>query len=232
MLEVTARSSSRKAALCAFGISLLLSAFLIPAAAQQPTSAGDPQAPAQPSGQAAPVTPAQSQASATTPALALKTTLDDFAWLAGRWQGVWGPRIAQQAWMPPKAGVMLGTFQLVQDDKTLVLELFTLVQTPDGIELHIRHFTPSLAAWEKSGATILNLASADPSLMVFENPIDGEPKHSILQRKDPDTYIARSEIMPDKGDTQVIEITYHRQVAGPPPKHRDQKSKPKPPPNK
>src|ERR1700686_3843125 len=32
-----------------------------------------------------------------------KATLADFAWLAGRWQGVWGPRIAQQVWMPPKS---------------------------------------------------------------------------------------------------------------------------------
>jgi hypothetical protein len=230
-LEVTARSSIRNAALCLLWTSLLLSAFLMPAAAQQPTGTGAQQTSAQSPDQTAPAaSPAQPQASAATPAPAPKTTLADFAWLTGRWQGTWGPRVAQQAWMPPKAGVMLGTFQLVQDDKTLVLELFTLVETPDGIQLHIRHFTPSLAAWEKSGATVLNLASADPTLIVFENPIDGQPKHSIFQRKDADTYIARSEIAPDKGDMQVIEITYRRQIAGPPPKHRNEKSKPKPQP--
>jgi Domain of unknown function (DUF6265) len=148
-----------------------------------------------------------------------KPTLADFAWLAGRWQGTWGPRVAQQVWAAPRAGVMMGTFQLAENDKTLVLELFTVVEGPDGIKFHLRHFTPSLVAWEKPGPTVLNLASADPKSIVFENPHDGQPKHAIITRVDADTYISRSEVMPDKGDMQVTEITYHR-VKDAPPAHR------------
>lgn len=107
---------------------------------------------------------------------------------------------------------MLGTFRLVEDEKTLVLELFTLVEKPDGINFYFRHFTPSLVPWEKEDATVLNLVSLDGMKSIFENPVNGEPKHSILTRLDADTYVARSEIVPDAGgDMQVIEITYHRQ---------------------
>jgi hypothetical protein len=147
----------------------------------------------------------------TNTAPAPKTTLADFAWLAGRWQGSWGPRVAQQIWTAPKAGVMMGTFQLAENDKTLVLELFTVVEEPDGIKFHLRHFTPSLVQWEKSGPTVLNLASADSKSIIFENPLDGQPKRTIIQRVDTDTYISRSEIVPEKGDLQVTEITYRRQ---------------------
>lgn len=144
-------------------------------------------------------------------------TLADFAWLAGRWQGDWGPRTAEQVWLAPKAGLMVGTFRLVEDDKTLVLELFALLQKPDGIEFRFRHFTPDLITWEKSDPTILTLESFNATKTVFVNTVNGQPKHAILTRVDQDTYVSRSEIVPDSGGLQVIEITYHRQKPAPGP---------------
>jgi len=113
----------------------------------------------------------------------------------------------------------MGTFQLEENDKTLVLELFTVVDEPDGIKFHLRHFTPSLVAWEKPGPIVLDLASADAKSVVFENPVDGQPKRTTITRVDADTYISKSEVIPEKGDPQVTEITYRRQKDAPPPKH-------------
>lgn len=206
MIRTTILRTVRNAILAMAGAALLFLTLPAQAAGQQPTGAGVQTAP--PSDK---VTP---------PAPAAKTTLADFAWLVGRWEGAWGPRIAQQTWAPPRAGVMLGTFQLTENDKTLVVELFALVEKPDGIELRLRHFTPSLVAWEKSGPAVLKFTSADPKTVVFENPNDGEPKRAVIQRIDADTYISRSEIVPEKGDSQVTEITYRRQKDGPPARSR------------
>lgn len=151
----------------------------------------------------------------TAPTGATKATLTDFAWLEGRWRGDWGPRVAEQVWFAPKAGLMTGLFRVVEGDKTLVLELFTLVEKPDGIDFFFRHFTPELVPWEKSGAIVLNLSSLDGKKADFENPVNGLPKHAIMLRVDTDTYTARSEIIPETGDPQVIEITYHRQKPAP-----------------
>ena len=115
--------------------------------------------------------------------------------------------------MPAKSGTMVGTFQLAENRDTLVIELYTLVEKPDGIEFYFRHFTPALVPWEKSDPTILKLASADSKTIVFENPVNGQPKRAVIRRIDADTYVSRSEIVPDKGDTQIVEITYHRQKA-------------------
>ena len=197
------------------GFAMLVGALHARTLAQQPTGAGTSGTPAQ-----------QGTQLPSAPAVPPKPTLADFAWLAGRWQGAWGPRVAQQIWTAPRAGVMLGTFQLAEGDKTLVLELYTLVEGPDGIEFHLRHFTPALIAWEKPGPTVLKLASVDSKSAVFENPVDGQPKHAIFTRTDADTYVSRSEIIPEKGDVQVTEITYHRQFDGPPPKqHKEKKPK-------
>jgi hypothetical protein len=137
--------------------------------------------------------------------------LSDFAWLEGRWQADWGPRVAEQVWMAPKAGMMLGDFRVIENDKVLVIELFTLEEKPGAINLYVRHFTPELVPWEKSDATLLNLATAEAKKFDFENPANGRPKRAIFTRLDNDTYTSRSEIVPEKGNPQIIEITYHRQ---------------------
>jgi hypothetical protein len=183
----------------------LLAALPLAARAQKPAEVGMQSATA-----AAPAPP-----QTPTPATTTTPTLTDFAWLEGRWRGDWGPRVAEQAWFAPKARVMTGLFRLVEGDKTLVLELFTLLEKPDGIDFFFRHFTPELVPWEKSGATVLNLTSLDAKKADFENPANGLPKHAILIRVDADTYTARSEIIPETGDPQVIEITYHRQKPTP-----------------
>jgi len=137
--------------------------------------------------------------------------LDQFSWLEGQWRGEWGSRIAEQSWLEPKAGEIAGLFRVIEREKTLVLELFSFVEKPDGIQFYLRHLTPELLPWEKSDATMLNLESVDATKATFVNPVNGEPKRLIFTRLDPDTYTQRSEIEPAEGEPQVIEITFHRQ---------------------
>ena len=138
-------------------------------------------------------------------------TLAQFNWLAGQWRGDWGSRVAEQTWLEPKAGEIAGLFRVIEGEKTLVLEIFSLVEKPDGIQFYLRHLTPELLPWEKSDATVLKLESLDGTKATFVNPLNGEPKHTILTRLDADTYTSRSEIEPADGEPQVIEITFHRQ---------------------
>ena len=138
-------------------------------------------------------------------------TLAQFNWLEGQWRGEWGSRIAEQTWLEPKAGEIAGLFRIIEGEKNLVLEIFSLVEKPEGIQFYLRHLTPELLPWEKSDATLLKLESLDATKATFVNPVNGEPKRTIFTRLDPDTYTARSEIEPANGEPQVIEITFHRQ---------------------
>lgn len=139
-----------------------------------------------------------------------KVPLSEFAWLDGRWQGNWGPRVAEQVWLGPRAGEMPGLFRAAENDKTLVLELYSLLETPDGIELRLRHFTPSLVPWEQSSMSVLKLASVDSKEAVFENSASGQPGRLTLIRIDADTYISRTEITSESENKQITEIRYHR----------------------
>lgn len=137
--------------------------------------------------------------------------LSDLGWLAGRWVGKWGPRTAEQVWTAPQAGLMLGAFRLFEDDRTLVVELFTLEQKPDGVVLRFRHFTPDLVPWEKNKTAHLTLQSFDSKKWVFLNAGDGQPKRSIIIWVDANTYTLRSEIASGSSPLRVVDITFHRQ---------------------
>jgi hypothetical protein len=187
-----------------FGAALAFSASSPANSAQQSAGTGSPSQAASPAGPDAAATPIPPQS-------LLSPKLSDFAWLEGRWRADWGPRVAEQVWTAPKAGMMLGDFRVIENDKVLVIEVFTLVEKSGGINLYVRHFTPELVPWEKSDATLLNLATAEANKFAFENPTNGRPKRATFTRQDNDTYTARSEIVPEKSDPQVIEITYHRQ---------------------
>lgn len=156
---------------------------------------------------ARPPTPATDTEAVPSP----KSPLANLAWLAGDWQGQWGQRLAEQHWMPARAGLMVGTFRLVENRKTFVLELFTILEKPGGgVELRLRHFTPELTPWDESRPALLHLVASDRNKFVFENYLDSEPKHAIFTRLDDDTYVLRSEFFRPGGALQVTEITYHR----------------------
>jgi len=154
-------------------------------------------------------TPAQPGVPATTQSQ--PSQLSDLGWLAGRWVGKWGPRTAEQVWTAPQAGLMLGAFRLFEDDRTLVVELFTLEQKPDGLVLRFRHFTPDLVPWEKSKAAHLTLHSFDSKKWVFLNAGDAQPRRSIIIWVDANTYTLRSEIASGSSPLRIVDITFHRQ---------------------
>jgi hypothetical protein len=139
-------------------------------------------------------------------------SLSEFSWLEGKWQGNWGPRVAEQIWLEPRASEMTGLFRVTENDKTLVLELYSLLESSSGIEMRLRHFTPALVPWEQSAISVLRLVSFDRDA-VFENGSAGQPNRQTLIRVAPDTYLLRTEIGAGGGNKQVTEIRFHRVVS-------------------
>lgn len=108
----------RAALVYALGIAALLPLLARGPLAQKPSGGGKH---TEEPGQATPGGPQANSRSA-------QATLANLAWLEGRWQGNWGPRTAEETWMAPKAGVITGLFREIENDKTLVIELFSLVE--------------------------------------------------------------------------------------------------------
>ena len=139
-----------------------------------------------------------------------RATLADFSWLAGQWEGKLGPMTAEQAWMAPKNGTMQGFFRLTDAEKTMVIELFTLRETPEGIVMYFRHFSTELKPWEENEAYHLNLAKSDATTFRFDNPVVNQLKDAIITHPDADTYVSHGDITDADGKPKSIEVTYHR----------------------
>ena len=78
-------------------------------------------------------------------------SVDELAWLAGRWSGTGLGGQAQEVWGPPAGGRMVGHFQLVKDGSASLYEFMMIDATPQGFRLRVKHFNPDFTAWEEKG---------------------------------------------------------------------------------
>jgi len=93
----------------------------------------------------------------------------DAAWLQGYWAGTGMGGPADEAWMPPVSGVMLGSFRLHKaDGKPVFYELFAIEEVDDTLQFVVKHFNPDWRGWEeKDQATRLRLTRAAKDELAF-----------------------------------------------------------------
>jgi len=147
-------------------------------------------------------------------------TLRDFAWLTGRWEGTvanLAGATLEVTYSAPRAGLMTGMMRLVQRDTVLVVELISMVETPTGVEMRFRHFSPTLDAYERDFKQTMRLTRHQPSTDVFENTVafdaklmSTQPRRTSLMRHGDDEFVGRSDIIGSDGKPAEIVSTYRR----------------------
>jgi len=147
-------------------------------------------------------------------------TLRDFAWLTGRWEGTvanLAGAVLEVTYSAPRAGLMTGMMRLVQRDTVLVVELISMVETPRGIEMRFRHFSPTLDAYEREFKQTMRLTSHASQTDVFENTVafdaklmSTQPRRTSLVRHGDDEFVGRSDIIGSDGKPAEIVSTYRR----------------------
>lgn len=145
------------------------------------------------------------------PLSAQEVALDDFAWLAGSWQGP-GPQgaTAEIYFMPPEAGVLPSLFRLMQDDRVVVLEAISLTREPEGLFMYVRHFDPALVPLEEDHAIRLELVRREGDSFIFENAREGEnPRISVMARTETG-FTSWSELARPDGSADTIRVEYRR----------------------
>lgn len=81
-------------------------------------------------------------------------SMADVAWLAGRWVGEGLGAAAEEVWMPPAGGAMVGVFRLVREGSPQFYELVTMVEEEGSVVLRLKHFGPDLVGWEAKGESV------------------------------------------------------------------------------
>jgi len=91
------------------------------------------------------------------------------------------------------------------------------VETPAGVEMRFRHFSPTLDAYEREFKQTMRLTSHQPSTDVFENTVafdaklmSTQPRRTSLMRHGDDEFVGRSAIIGSDGKPAEIVSTYRR----------------------
>ncbi len=153
---------------------------------------------------------------------AARATTADFGWLTGTWEGrmTGMTAVADISFSTPKAGLMTGTMRLVDEQgKVLVVELLTITDAADGVQMRFRHFSAELEAYEPVFRQNMRLTShlADRDIFTNATPFEKgvmstQPRTTSFIRKGPDEFVGHSDILNDAGNPATVEVTYHRKA--------------------
>jgi len=77
-----------------------------------------------------------------------RPTIEDAAWLAGRWVGEGFGGQMEEAWAPPVGGQMIGHFRYWREGTPQFYEFLLLDVTDAGLRLRVKHFNPDMIGWE------------------------------------------------------------------------------------
>ncbi len=144
----------------------------------------------------------------------------DFTWLAGSWEGrlVGVDNIVTElTFQPPRGGLMSGLMRLSQDGKPVLLELISLVDGSNGVELRFRHFNGALSEMESTFKQTMLLTTLTDSSDTFENTVafdrtllSTRPRVSSWTQRGQNAMFAHSDILDENGKPSTIEVVYRR----------------------
>jgi hypothetical protein len=95
-------------------------------------------------------------------------TIEDAAWLAGRWVGEGFGGQMEETWAPPIGGQMIGHFRYWRDGEPQFYEFMVLDVVEGGVRMRLKHFNPDYTTWEdRETWTTFEPVSVSPEALVF-----------------------------------------------------------------
>jgi hypothetical protein len=76
-------------------------------------------------------------------------TIEDAAWLAGRWVGEGFGGQMEETWAPPVGGQMVGHFRYWRDGQPQFYEIMLMDVVENGVRMRVKHFNPDFTGWEE-----------------------------------------------------------------------------------
>ena len=99
-------------------------------------------------------------------------TIQQVAFITGRWSGTMGDRHVEQHWMAPVGSSMVAAYRNLQGTKPMLYEILVIEEQDGGLMLRIKHFAPGpgLASREAQGeAAEHRLVKVQGEVAVFES---------------------------------------------------------------
>ena len=136
------------------------------------------------------------------PSAATSTTIDNLAWLSGRWIQTKNGVDIREHWMGPHGGLLLGIGQTTKGSQTKSFEYFRIAKTPSGLSY--------FASPGGSAATEFKAVEICSDKIVFENEAHDFPQRVIYAKGKAGSLDARVEGT-IKGKLEGESWTYRRE---------------------
>jgi hypothetical protein len=96
-------------------------------------------------------------------------TIDDAAWLAGRWVGEGFGGQMEESWAPPVGGQMIGHFRHWRDGQPQFYEFMVMDVVEGGVRMRLKHFNPDYTSWEdRETWTTFEPVSVSSDAIIFD----------------------------------------------------------------
>lgn len=133
---------------------------------------------------------------AASPA-AYAQTIDDAAWLSGRWVGEGLGGELEEVWSPPVGGQMVGHFRLVREGAPVFYEIMLIDVVEGGVRMRVKHFNPDFVGWEEKDRWVtFEPVSVSENELVFSS--------LSIQRDGPDDMVMRLRIRYADGPREEV----------------------------
>lgn len=131
-------------------------------------------------------------------------SLEDFAWLAGRWEGTgFGGARVEEVWTAPEGSSMCGLFRMTRDGRAQIYEFVLLVPVGDSVEMRLKHFTWELKGWEEKDKWVtFRLVRRTETEFFFEG--------LTFRREDGGDTLRAFLLVSSKGRSEEQELVYRR----------------------
>lgn len=142
---------------------------------------------------------------------AASPTLSDLAWMEGHLVMESGAGRAEEIWMAPADGSMVGSFRWFIPDRMHVLEFLVMQETGGEVTFRFKHFDRDYRAWEEDAPNSYRLDAVEGQRAEFVNlDWNGKvPQRIIYLSPEPDRLVFRGE-SPDAEDSEPLLLEFTR----------------------
>lgn len=131
--------------------------------------------------------------------------IEQMAWLAGYWEGEGLGGTMEDIWMPPRDGVILGAFRLVQPGGKGFYELFAIEEFEGSLRFVVKHFHRNWVGWEEKDAALK---------MPLQRITDNEAAFGgvVFRREAPDSLVVDLTMRMRDGATRTEVLRFRKRV--------------------
>jgi len=139
-------------------------------------------------------------------------TIEDLAWMEGRWTGNAFGGMAEEIWSRPAGGAMMGMFRLIDEHGKVSLYEFLLVEEDArGLHLSFKHFGKGHEAWEKEGPLTFDIESWTERRFQFASKDKAQsPTHMLYARTDQDQMLVTVQTIRDEAEPESYDMIFER----------------------